>query len=71
VVDWPWSSAQVHLGRVARDGVTAAEPALTRFPDFAALLEAGEEEASMLRLRRAETIGRRLAARISSKPPRR
>jgi putative transposase len=56
--DWPWSSAQVHLGRVACDDITAAEPVLTRFPDFAALLEAGEEEAAMLRLRRAETIGR-------------
>jgi REP-associated tyrosine transposase len=31
---------------------------LARFPDFAALLEAGEEEAAMRRLRRAETIGR-------------
>jgi putative transposase len=58
VADWRWSSAQVHLGRVACDGITAAEPVLTRFPDFAALLEAGEEEAAMRRLRRAETIGR-------------
>src|SRR4051812_47580425 len=56
--DWPWSSAPVHLGCAATDGITKTEPVLTRFPNFAALLEAGEEEEAMHRLRRAETIGR-------------
>jgi putative transposase len=60
VADWPWSSAQVHLGRVADDGLTAREPVLSRYPQFAELMAAGEDEAVSQRLRRAETIGRPL-----------
>src|SRR5207244_4347207 len=42
--DWPWSSVHAHLGRVADDGVTAKAPILERFPDFAELIAAGEDE---------------------------
>jgi putative transposase len=56
--DWPWSSVHVHLGRLEDDGLTAKAPVLERYPDFAALLAAGEDEAMVQRLRRAETIGR-------------
>ena len=58
--DWPWSSVHVHLGRAPDDGVTAKAPVLERYPDFAALIEAGEDEILFQRLRRAETIGRPL-----------
>lgn len=60
--DWPWSSAQVHPGRVADDGLTAKGPALSRYPDFAGLIAAGEDEAMSQRLRRAESVGRPLGA---------
>lgn len=56
--DWRWSSVHAHLGRVDDDGVTARAPVLDRFPDFAGLLAAGEDEAMSQRLRRAESIGR-------------
>ena len=59
-VGWPWSSAHVYLGRVEDDGVTAKAPVLSRYPDFAGLIEAGEDEILSQRLRRAETIGRPL-----------
>lgn len=56
--DWPWSSVHAHLaGRT--DGVTAIEPVLTRFPDFAALIDSEGDE-GFDALRRAETIGRPL-----------
>lgn len=58
--DWPWSSAQVHLGRVADDGVTAKAPVLSRYPDFAGLIAAGEDDVLSQRLRRAEAVGRPL-----------
>ncbi len=61
--DWPWSSAPVHLGRVAADGVTTVEPVLSRYPDFPAILAASEDEAASTRLRRAEQIGRPLGGR--------
>ncbi len=35
---------------------------LARYPDFAALIAAGEDEALSERLRRAETIGRPLGS---------
>lgn len=60
-VDWPWSSVHAHLGR-KDDGLTKREPVLERFPDFAALLKAGEDEALSQKLRQAETIGRPLGA---------
>ncbi len=56
--EWPWSSVHVHLGRVAADGVTHAAAVRDRYPDFAALLALGEDEAMSMRLRRAESIGR-------------
>jgi REP-associated tyrosine transposase len=60
--DWPWSSVHVHTGRVADDGLTTAAPLRDRFPDFARMLEAGEDEALSHRLRQAESIGRPLGA---------
>ena len=60
VTDWPWSSVQAQLGRVAGDGLTTTTPVAERYPDFAELLAAGEDEIQSQRLRRAETIGRPL-----------
>ena len=59
-VDWPWSSVHAQLGRVAGDGLTATAPIAERYPDFAALLAAGEDDIASAQLRRAETIGRPL-----------
>jgi putative transposase len=56
-IDWPWSSVHAHLGR-GDDGITCTDPVRSRYPDFAALLAAGEEEEVITRLRKAETIGR-------------
>lgn len=61
--DWPWSSARVHLGQAGEDGLTVREPILSRYPDFAALIAVGEDEALSMRLRKAETIGRPLGDR--------
>jgi len=55
--DWRWSSVHAQLGR-GDDGLTATAPVRERYPDFAALIASGEDEALSLRLRRAETIGR-------------
>ena len=60
--DWPWSSVRALLGLVEGDGVTAKAPVLERYPDFAALIEAGEDEILSERLRRAETVGRPLGS---------
>lgn len=60
-VDWPWSSVHAHLRR-KDDGLTKREPVLERYPDFAALLKAGEDEALSAKLRQAETVGRPLGA---------
>ena len=38
--------------------ITAVAPALDRYPDFQALIAAGEEAEMFTRLRKAETIGR-------------
>lgn len=56
--DWRWSSVHVHLGRIESDGLTRREPVQERFLDFAALLDAGEDEVLSRRLRMSETIGR-------------
>jgi putative transposase len=61
--DWAWSSAHVHLGRVAEDGLTAKAPVLERYPQFAQLIAAAEDEAMTKRLRQAETVGRPLGSR--------
>jgi putative transposase len=58
--DWCWSSVHVSLGRVAEDGVTDPAPLRARIPDFAAFLDAGEDEERTAALRRSETIGRPL-----------
>ncbi len=55
--EWPWSSARVHLG-LADDAFTAIAPVRDRFPDFSALLGAGEDEERTARLLKAEQIGR-------------
>ena len=54
--DWPWSSLHAQLG--AEDGLTATAAVATRYPDFRALIAAGEDAEASLRLRRAEAIGR-------------
>lgn len=57
--DWAWSSVRAHLaGR--DDGLTTVAPVLSRFPDFADLLDLGPDEAAFARLRRAESVGRPL-----------
>jgi putative transposase len=60
--DWRWSSVHAHLGG-AEDGLTTTAPVTGRYPDFAALLAAGEDMAMSDRLRRAESIGRPLGDR--------
>jgi len=55
--DWPWSSVHAHLGD-RDDGLTWRDPVGQRYPDLAAVLEAGEDEAMSERLRRAEKSGR-------------
>lgn len=54
--DWRWSSLHAYLGH--DDGLTRTQPVLSRYPDFAAMIAQGEDEAASLSLRRAETIGR-------------
>jgi putative transposase len=58
--DWRWSSVHAQLG--AEDGVTVTAPVRTRYPDFAALIRAGEDAELSQRLRRAESIGRPLGS---------
>jgi putative transposase len=56
-LDWRWSSVHAHL-TAQEDGLTVRAPVAERYPDLAALLEAGEDRAMSERLRRAESIGR-------------
>jgi len=56
-VDWAWSSARALVGD-GDDGITATQAVLSRYPDFAALLAAGEDEALSSNLRKAEQVGR-------------
>lgn len=56
---WPWSSVNAHLSGQG-DGLVTVKPILDRFPDFAGLLESGEDEEQSNALRAAETIGRPL-----------
>lgn len=58
--DWRWSSLHALLAPEVGDGLTATEPVLSRYPDMAGLIAAGEDEALSRSLRRAETIGRPL-----------
>jgi len=57
--DWRWSSVHAHLA-AREDGVTTLAPVLGRYPDLAALIAIGPDEAAFERLRRAESIGRPL-----------
>lgn len=59
-VDWRWSSLHAFLRPDVGDGLTATPPVLSRYPDIAGLIAAGEDEALSGTLRRAETIGRPL-----------
>ena len=58
--DWRWSSVQAQLGLVGDDHVTDTGPVAARYPDFAALIAAREDETLSKALRRAESIGRPL-----------
>lgn len=63
-VDWRWSSVRDQLSR-KRSGtltqtLTGTAPLRERYPDFAALIEAGEDDDLSMALRQAETIGRPL-----------
>lgn len=54
--DWRWSSIHAWLGR--DDGLTKVAPLLSRYPNLAELVAAGEDVEMSQRLRRAESIGR-------------
>jgi putative transposase len=58
--DWRWSSVHAHLDPGPGDGMTETAPIAVRFPDFAAVLLAGEDDMRSMALRRAETVGRPL-----------
>jgi putative transposase len=55
--EWRWSSVRAQLG-IEPDLLTDVAPVHERAPDFAALIEGGEDAEAAARLRRAETIGR-------------
>jgi hypothetical protein len=59
--DWPWSSARAHLAGEDDELATVA-PLRALIPDFAALLTAPADPATMARIERAPTIGRPLEA---------
>jgi putative transposase len=59
-VDWRWSSVHDQLSRKRSGMLTDTAPVRERYPDFAAVIEAGEDEALSMALRRAEAIGRPL-----------
>ncbi|HEV2600507.1 transposase [Sphingopyxis sp.] len=56
--DWPWSSTRALLDPERGDGLTDIAPVLQRVPDFAALLQIGEDADLSAALRRSETTGR-------------
>lgn len=59
--EWEWSSVRAHLAGKS-DRIVDVTPVLERFPDFAALLSAGEEEEKLQAIRKAETTGRPLGS---------
>ena len=59
--DWPWSSARAHL-EGSDDGLVTVQPLLDRIGDFAAMLEAAEDEAAVMAIRRSRTTGRPVGA---------
>ena len=55
--DWAWSSTRALLaGR--DDGVVTVGPVLAMIPDFAAALEAAEDEVAVMAIRRSRSTGR-------------
>jgi putative transposase len=67
--DWPWSSVPVHLGHIPADGLTAMEPVLSRYPDFAAVLAASPGRADRPAARRPRLPGpARTRERPASRP---
>ena len=58
--DWRWSSVHALLDPARGDGITDTAPVLGRVPDFAALLQTGEDASLSEALRRAESVGRPL-----------
>ena len=58
--DWRWSSVHDRLSRKRSSALTDTAPVRERYPDFAAFIDAGEDEDLSMALRRAETIGRPL-----------
>jgi len=59
--DWKWSSVNAHLAK-KDNGIVNVQPVLERYPDFAELLESGDNEENNTVLRTAETIGRPLGS---------
>ena len=59
--DWPWSSARAHLAG-KDDELVTVRPLLDRIGDFAALLEAAEDEAAVMAIRRSRSTGRPVGA---------
>jgi putative transposase len=59
-MDWRWSSVHDQLSRKRSGTFTDTAPVRERYPAFAALIAAGEDEDLSMALRRAETIGRPL-----------
>lgn len=59
--DWPWSSARAHLAG-QDDGVATVAPLLDRVGDFAALLQAEEDEAAVMAIRHSRSTGRPVGA---------
>jgi putative transposase len=55
--DWRWSSARAHLAG-KDDGVVTVGPILDRIGDFGGLLEAAEDEAAVMGIRRSRSTGR-------------
>ena len=60
--DWPWSSAGAHLGGRG-DPLTDPAPLLERWPDWRAVLEAGETRRRLAAIRSSERSGRPLGSR--------
>jgi putative transposase len=59
-VGWRWSSVHDQLSRKRSRMLTDTAPVRERYADFAALIEAGEDEDLSMALRRAEIVGRPL-----------
>ncbi|HEX8262650.1 MAG TPA: transposase [Allosphingosinicella sp.] len=60
--DWPWSSARTHLGGAA-DPLTDPAPLLGRWPDWASVLDSGDDARSLQAIREHERSGRPLGSK--------